>query len=86
VLTGLNHLAFHISDPDLVDTLATQKADHGWILLFPDRHPRAAAPTTTPPTWRTPTDSKSNSSPRCAIGGVLKIDWRQGNRGASVRA
>jgi catechol 2,3-dioxygenase-like lactoylglutathione lyase family enzyme len=41
---GLNHLAFHVSDKDLVDTLATEAADHGWTLMFPDRHPYAGGP------------------------------------------
>jgi hypothetical protein len=36
-ITGTPH-------PSLVDTLAIQAADHGWTLLFPDRHPHAGGP------------------------------------------
>jgi catechol 2,3-dioxygenase-like lactoylglutathione lyase family enzyme len=39
---GLNHLAFHV-DEDL-DTLVADAAQHGWRLLFPDRHPFAGGP------------------------------------------
>jgi catechol 2,3-dioxygenase-like lactoylglutathione lyase family enzyme len=38
---GLNHLAFHIDSMELVDALTTQAPQHGWTLLFPDRHPYA---------------------------------------------
>lgn len=38
---GLNHLAFHVSDEAEVERLVTEGADHGWKLLFPDRHPYA---------------------------------------------
>jgi catechol 2,3-dioxygenase-like lactoylglutathione lyase family enzyme len=38
---GLNHLAFHVADHHQVDTLVTEAAQHGWRLLFPDRHPYA---------------------------------------------
>jgi catechol 2,3-dioxygenase-like lactoylglutathione lyase family enzyme len=38
---GLNHLAFHVEDSHLVDTLVAQAPRHGWTLLFPDRHPYA---------------------------------------------
>jgi len=41
---GLNHLAFHVEDPRLVDTLAAQAPHHGWTLLFPERHPHAGGP------------------------------------------
>jgi catechol 2,3-dioxygenase-like lactoylglutathione lyase family enzyme len=39
---GLNHLAFHV-DEDL-DTLVADAEQHGWRLLFPDRHPFAGGP------------------------------------------
>jgi catechol 2,3-dioxygenase-like lactoylglutathione lyase family enzyme len=39
---GINHLAFHV-DEDL-DTLVADAAQHGWRLLFPDRHPFAGGP------------------------------------------
>ena len=38
---GLNHLAFHIQDTTTVEELATEAAQHGWRLMFPDRHPHA---------------------------------------------
>jgi catechol 2,3-dioxygenase-like lactoylglutathione lyase family enzyme len=38
---GLNHLAFHVADRDTVESLASQAAEHGWRLMFPDRHPHA---------------------------------------------
>ncbi|QUQ72253.1 VOC family protein [Kutzneria sp. CA-103260] len=39
---GLNHLAFHAGDR--VDTLVDAAPDHGWTLLFPDKHPYAGGP------------------------------------------
>jgi catechol 2,3-dioxygenase-like lactoylglutathione lyase family enzyme len=41
---GLNHLAFHAGDQRQVDALATAAPEHGWTLLFPDRHPHAGGP------------------------------------------
>lgn len=38
---GLNHLAFHVDD---VDLLAKEAVEHGWRLLFADRHPHAGGP------------------------------------------
>lgn len=38
---GLNHLAFHVATRELVDELTVSAVDHGWDLLFPDRHPHA---------------------------------------------
>jgi catechol 2,3-dioxygenase-like lactoylglutathione lyase family enzyme len=38
---GLNHLAFHVTDRDTVESLASQASEHGWRLMFPDRHPHA---------------------------------------------
>ncbi|GAB2844065.1 hypothetical protein GCM10027176_54660 [Actinoallomurus bryophytorum] len=38
---GLNHLAFHVADRDTVESLAAEAAEHGWRLMFPDRHPHA---------------------------------------------
>ncbi len=37
---GLNHLAFHVADLDLVD----DAGEHGWALMFADRHPFAGGP------------------------------------------
>jgi catechol 2,3-dioxygenase-like lactoylglutathione lyase family enzyme len=39
---GLNHLAFRV-DHDL-DGLVAEAPEHGWTLLFPDRHPHAGGP------------------------------------------
>jgi len=41
---GLNHLAFHAGGPEEVDRLVTDASEHGWFLLFPDRHPHAGGP------------------------------------------
>ncbi|TCO60459.1 VOC family protein [Actinocrispum wychmicini] len=38
---GLNHLAFRVPDQATVDNLAANAQDHGWTLMFPDRHPHA---------------------------------------------
>lgn len=38
---GLNHLAFWAGDRARVDALTTAGAEHGWQLLFADRHPWA---------------------------------------------
>jgi catechol 2,3-dioxygenase-like lactoylglutathione lyase family enzyme len=41
---GLNHLAFHAGRPAEVDDLTAQAPEHGWTVLFPDRHPHAGGP------------------------------------------
>jgi catechol 2,3-dioxygenase-like lactoylglutathione lyase family enzyme len=41
---GLNHLAFHVADRDLVDDLTAEALLHGWRLMFPDEHPFAGGP------------------------------------------
>jgi catechol 2,3-dioxygenase-like lactoylglutathione lyase family enzyme len=38
---GLNHLAFHVEGRDRVEALAAEAAEHGWRLMFADRHPHA---------------------------------------------
>jgi len=38
---GLNHLAFHAGTRRNVEALAAAGPEHGWTLLFPDRHPHA---------------------------------------------
>ena len=38
---GLNHLAFHVEDAATVEKLTADAAQHGWHLMFPDRHPYA---------------------------------------------
>jgi catechol 2,3-dioxygenase-like lactoylglutathione lyase family enzyme len=43
---GLNHLAFHAGPADAVDRLVARAPDHGWSLLFPERHPYAGGPET----------------------------------------
>ncbi|MFJ3901676.1 VOC family protein [Streptomyces sp. NPDC090025] len=43
---GLNHLAFHIEDRPTLDALTAEARQHGWTLLFPDRHPHAGGPGT----------------------------------------
>jgi catechol 2,3-dioxygenase-like lactoylglutathione lyase family enzyme len=41
---GLNHLAFQAGDNQQLDQLVSEAANHGWTLLFPDRHPHAGGP------------------------------------------
>jgi catechol 2,3-dioxygenase-like lactoylglutathione lyase family enzyme len=41
---GLNHLAFHAGPRAQVDRLTAAAPEHGWTLLFPDRHPHAGGP------------------------------------------
>jgi catechol 2,3-dioxygenase-like lactoylglutathione lyase family enzyme len=41
---GLNHLALHGGSRAEVDRLTAVSADHGWSLLFADRHPHAGGP------------------------------------------
>jgi catechol 2,3-dioxygenase-like lactoylglutathione lyase family enzyme len=43
---GLNHVAFHGGSRDEVDAMVVDSADHGWALLFADRHPFAGGPDT----------------------------------------
>ncbi|WP_306336867.1 trifunctional class I SAM-dependent methyltransferase/NUDIX hydrolase/VOC family protein [Streptomyces sp. KL118A] len=38
---GLNHLAFHVAGRAVLDRLVAAAPDHGWALLFADRHPHA---------------------------------------------
>jgi len=38
---GMNHLAFHAGSRASVDALTSAGQAHGWMLLFPDRHPYA---------------------------------------------
>ena len=38
---GMNHLAFHVSSREEVDKLTDEAPQHGWRLLFSDRHPHA---------------------------------------------
>ncbi|HEX3811513.1 MAG TPA: VOC family protein [Mycobacteriales bacterium] len=38
---GLNHLAFHAGSRSALDTLTAAAPEHGWSLLFADRHPFA---------------------------------------------
>lgn len=42
---GLNHLAFHAGTTDEVEALARDALEHGWSLMFADRHPYAGGPT-----------------------------------------
>jgi catechol-2,3-dioxygenase len=41
---GLNHLAFHVQTTAEVDKLAASAGEHGWTLMFADRHPHAGGP------------------------------------------
>jgi catechol 2,3-dioxygenase-like lactoylglutathione lyase family enzyme len=41
---GLNHLAFTVDGRPEVDRLAKEAQEHGWALMFADRHPHAGGP------------------------------------------
>jgi catechol 2,3-dioxygenase-like lactoylglutathione lyase family enzyme len=41
---GLNHLAFRVGGPARVDALTAAAPEHGWTLLFAERHPHAGGP------------------------------------------
>lgn len=41
---GLNHLALHAEDRATVDRIVAAAPDHGWRLMFADRHPYAGGP------------------------------------------
>ncbi len=41
---GLNHIAFYVASREQVDWLAASAAEHGWRLLFAERHPHAGGP------------------------------------------
>lgn len=41
---GLNHLAFHAGTREELDALVAGAPQHGWRLLFADRHPFAGGP------------------------------------------
>ena len=41
---GLNHLAFQVSSPAEIDRLTKEAQEHGWSLMFADRHPHAGGP------------------------------------------
>jgi catechol 2,3-dioxygenase-like lactoylglutathione lyase family enzyme len=41
---GLNHLAFHVQTTAEVDKLVAGAPEHGWTLMFADRHPHAGGP------------------------------------------
>jgi catechol 2,3-dioxygenase-like lactoylglutathione lyase family enzyme len=41
---GLNHLALHGGSRTSVDALVAAAAEHGWSLLFAERHPYAGGP------------------------------------------
>jgi catechol 2,3-dioxygenase-like lactoylglutathione lyase family enzyme len=41
---GLNHLAFHAGGRSDVDALVAAAPEHGWTLMFAERHPYAGGP------------------------------------------
>ena len=41
---GLNHLALNAGGRAEVDAIVAEAADHGWTLMFADRHPYAGGP------------------------------------------
>jgi hypothetical protein len=44
--SGLNHLALWAGTRDELDTLIADVSQHGWSLMFADRHPLAGGPDT----------------------------------------
>jgi hypothetical protein len=41
---GLNHLAFHAGSRSSVEAIVAGAHEHGWSLMFPDKHPWAGGP------------------------------------------
>lgn len=41
---GVNHIALHAGSRAELDALVAASGDHGWSLLFADRHPHAGGP------------------------------------------
>jgi catechol 2,3-dioxygenase-like lactoylglutathione lyase family enzyme len=41
---GMNHLAFHVGDRANVERLSRESLEHGWTVMFDDRHPYAGGP------------------------------------------
>jgi catechol 2,3-dioxygenase-like lactoylglutathione lyase family enzyme len=41
---GLNHIAFTVGTAADVDRLTAEAQEHGWSLLFPEKHPHAGGP------------------------------------------
>jgi len=41
---GLNHLAFHVETAAEVERLTKEAVNHGWALMFADKHPHAGGP------------------------------------------
>lgn len=41
---GINHLALHVGSRGEVDRITAAAGDHGWRLMFADRHPHAGGP------------------------------------------
>lgn len=41
---GMNHVALHAGTRADLDALVAAAPEHGWALLFPDRHPYAGGP------------------------------------------
>ena len=41
---GMNHLALNAAGRAEVDGIVAEAADHGWTLMFADRHPYAGGP------------------------------------------
>jgi catechol 2,3-dioxygenase-like lactoylglutathione lyase family enzyme len=41
---GLNHLAFHVATRRRTEELAAVGSEHGWGLMFADKHPHAGGP------------------------------------------
>ena len=44
MLPGLNHVAFAVGPRERVDVLADAAGEHGWSLLFSEKHPYAGGP------------------------------------------
>lgn len=41
---GLNHLAFQAGTPSNVEAITAAALDHGWLLMYADKHPFAGGP------------------------------------------
>jgi len=41
---GMNHMAFKVGSPRMVDQIMADSQDHGWRPLYQDRYPHAGGP------------------------------------------
>jgi hypothetical protein len=62
--SGMNHVAWWAGTREEVEALVVDATQHGWSLCSLTGTRTLAARTPTPPIWKTPRASRSNSSPK----------------------